>query len=60
MKAKVGLMLKFMEGKVYWLQHHYRYTDPEDAKMVLLGNGQPMKGSRDSNRTKGAKIIYIS
>lgn len=59
-RSKLGIMLRFKNGKVYWLKEHYRYLDPEDATAVLLGNGKPIQGSRPSNRDKQAQIIYLS
>lgn len=54
-----GVMLFFCLGEIYWLKDHHRYLDPEDALKVKLGIGKPLPGCRDSNRIRGAKIIYV-
>lgn len=58
-KNRGGICLAFSSGKIYWLYDHYKYLDVEDAPKVLIGNGHPFKGARQSNKKPYHKIIYL-
>jgi len=57
----VVLLFKF--GKVYLARSHWKYLDPEDAPLMLLGGYKKLPvDSRlhNSNRQLGVKIMYIT
>ena len=70
--AGMGVMLKWKNNSIYKFHEHHRHLDGEEALAILMVEGvtitqflkilDPTSTSvvRDSNRDKGAKVVYVS
>ena len=70
--AGLGVLLKWKNNCVYKFHHHHKQLDGEDALAVLMAENvtitQFIKALdskctstiKDSNRDKGAKVVYVS